>query len=41
MREANIHSNMTNEEWEEFEASDNAGRIGRGDNGQVYFYIGE
>ena len=42
MREANIHSNMTDEEWEEYEASDNyAGRIGRGDNGQVYFYIGE
>lgn len=41
MREANIHANMTDEEWAEYEASDNAGRIGRGDNGQVYYYIGE
>lgn len=42
MREANIHSNMTDEEWEEYEADDNkAGRIGRGDDGQVYYYIGE
>lgn len=41
MREANIHPNMTDEEWEEYEASDNAGRIGRGNDGQVYYYIGE
>ena len=41
MREADIHPNMTDEEWAEYEASDNAGRIGRGDNGQVYYYIGE
>lgn len=41
MREADIHSNMTNAEWEDYETSDNAGRIGRGDDGQVYYYIGE
>lgn len=41
MREADIHPNMSDKEWTEYEASDNAGRIGRGDDGQVYYYIGE
>lgn len=41
MRDADIHPNMTDEEWAAYEASDNAGRIGRGDDGQVYYYIGE
>ncbi len=41
MREADIHANMTDAEWAEYEAGDNAGRIGRGDDGQVYYYIGE
>lgn len=42
MREADINSNMTDDDWVVYEADDNkAGRIWRGDDGQVYFSIGE
>ncbi len=43
IREAGIDTQ--NPDWEEYETGSNAGqyagRISRGDNGQVYFYIGE
>ena len=40
MREGDITSNMTADEWAEYESSENAGRIFLGVDGEIYFYIG-
>ncbi len=41
MREADLTADMSDEDWQAYERNENtAGRIFRGDNGQIYFYVG-
>lgn len=41
MREADLHADMTDDEWVAYETDENAvGNIYRGDDGRVYYYLG-